>query len=59
MQVGKMLEDSIIQPNHSPFSLPPLLVEKKDDSWRSYVDHKKLNSLMVKIKFLILLLIIC
>lgn len=46
-----MLKDSLIRPNHSPLSSPVVLVKKKDDAWRFYVDYRELISLTVKDKF--------
>ncbi|XP_026394978.1 uncharacterized protein LOC113289790 [Papaver somniferum] len=47
----EMLHFDIIQPIHSPFASPILLVKKKGNTWRFYVDYRNLNSITVKDKF--------
>ena len=50
-QIAAMLVANLIQPSHSPFSSPILLVKKKDGSWRCCVDYQALNAVTIKDRF--------
>ncbi|XP_071900942.1 uncharacterized protein [Coffea arabica] len=50
-QIKDLLQSGIIQPSHSPFASPALLVKKKDGSWRLCIDYRQLNNLTIKYKF--------
>lgn len=46
--LDEMLEKDVIQPSHSPWSSPIILVRKKDGSMRFCVDYRKVNSVTKK-----------
>jgi hypothetical protein len=50
-EVSDMLKSGLVQPSSSSFSLPVLLVCKKDGSWRFCVDYRLLHALTVKSRF--------
>jgi hypothetical protein len=47
-QVTKMLESGVVVPSISPFASHVLLVKKKDNTQRFFVDYRKLNNISVK-----------
>ena len=46
--ITEMLTNSVIQPSHSPYSYPILLVQNKDGTWSFYVDYRDLNAVTVR-----------
>jgi len=50
-QIEELLEKQFIRPSVSPWGAPVLLVKKKDDSSRLYVDYRQLNKLTIKNKY--------
>lgn len=49
-QVTQLLQAGLISHSHSPFA-SPVLVKKKDGSWRFCVDYRKLNEITIKNRF--------
>jgi hypothetical protein len=50
-QIKEMLASGVIRTSSSAFSLPIILVRKKDSTWRIVVDYQHLNALTIKSKY--------
>jgi hypothetical protein len=55
-QVNKMLSSGVIRTSSSAFSLPIILVRKKDNTWRIVVDYRHFNALTIKSKYPVLII---
>eukprot|EP00253_Pinus_taeda_P012482 PITA_12482 len=49
--IKELFEAGVIRPSISPYSLPMVMVLKKDGEWRMCLDFRALNKLTVKDKF--------
>jgi len=52
-QIEDLLEKRFIKLSASPWGAPMLLVKKKDESSRLYVDYRQLNKLAIKNKYML------
>ena len=43
-QVAELLEKGCVEPSHSPFSSPIVLVKKKNGTWRMCIDFRQINA---------------
>lgn len=50
-QMEELLENRFVRPSVSPWSVPILLVRKKDGSMRLCVDYRQLNKITIKNKY--------
>jgi len=48
LQVQDLLSQDLIEPTHSTWGSPVVLVWKKDESWKFCVDKCKLNSVIIQ-----------
>eukprot|EP00833_Pecoramyces_ruminatium_P007356 jgi/Orpsp1_1/1181388/evm.model.c7180000077042.1 len=47
-ELQKLIDKNLIEPSHSPWSSPVVLVQKKNGKWRLCIDFRKLNNVTVK-----------
>ncbi|GKE73389.1 hypothetical protein Tco_1535430, partial [Tanacetum coccineum] len=49
--IKELFESGVIKHSQSSFASPVVMVKKKDNSWRVFVDYKQLNKHTIKDKF--------
>jgi hypothetical protein len=49
--VNEMLQNRIIQHSYNSYASSILLLKKKDNTWRFYIDYRQLNNITIKNKF--------
>jgi hypothetical protein len=50
-QIQELLQKGHIRPNSSPCGCSIVLVQKKDETWRLYIDYRALNKITVKNRY--------
>jgi hypothetical protein len=48
MQLKELLDLGLIRPSVSPWGAPVIFIQKKDGSWRLYIDYCQLNKATIK-----------
>jgi hypothetical protein len=46
--IQELLQKGHIRPSSSPCGIPIMLVQKKDGTWRLYIDYRALNKITVR-----------
>ena len=49
--IGEMLEAGIIRPSQGSYSIPVVIVHKKEGSWHMFLDYREFNEIIVKDNF--------
>ena len=42
-EIDELLEAGVIRPSRSPYAAAPVIVAKKDGSWRLAIDYRRIN----------------
>jgi len=48
IEISKLIKSGLIEPSHSPWSSPVVLVPKKNNQFRMCVDYRTINNLTIK-----------
>ena len=51
-KIQEMLQKGHMQPSSSPCGSPIMLMQKKDGTWRLYIDYRALNKIIVRNRYL-------